>query len=73
MPSGRRRKGDLDLKDCELLELTQFDCFVEERAQKKKQQNQIVCDPIVRLFRRYVRAYLLLHLSRDAACFNMIC
>ena len=46
---GKRRKGgDIDLKKCDLLELVQYDCKVDER----RPNDPVRCYPIVRLFRR---------------------
>jgi mitochondrial inner membrane protease subunit SOM1 len=71
LPSGRRRKPDVDLANCPLFELTQYDCVVERRGnsntakvgkdnevhkpsvQGKAPKGEIVCTPIMRLFRRY--------------------
>ena len=48
---GKRRKGgNIDLRNCELLELVQYDCKVNE----KEPNASIKCYPIVRLFRRFV-------------------
>ena len=50
---GKRRKGgDIDLRKCELLELVQYDCRVDQRQAKAP----VKCYPIVRLFRRYGKA-----------------
>jgi len=47
---GDWRKGfDGDLKKCELLELLQYNCSVEN---PQKPQSQIQCWPVERLFRR---------------------
>jgi len=46
----KKRKGfDGDLKACELLEMLQYDCRVEN---PEKQGSLVRCLPIVRLFRR---------------------
>ncbi|RPB13407.1 hypothetical protein P167DRAFT_535105 [Morchella conica CCBAS932] len=42
--TGRRRKQPFDLSKCELLEMVQWDCRVEDEKNK--------CWPIERLFRR---------------------
>ena len=48
--AGRRRKDfDGDLKKCELLELLQYDCKVEEPISRESVTR---CWPVVRLFRR---------------------
>ncbi|KAG0652933.1 hypothetical protein D0Z07_0210 [Hyphodiscus hymeniophilus] len=45
-----KRKGfDGDLKACELLELLQYDCRVEN---PERRESDVHCWPIVRLFRR---------------------
>ena len=47
---GKRRKGDaIDLKECELLEMVQYSCRVEDEQNGKP----VRCYPIVRLFRKY--------------------
>ena len=46
---GKRRKGEaVDLKKCELLELVQYSCRVED----KRPGQPARCYPIVRLFRK---------------------
>ena len=53
LPNGRRRKGgDIDLDRCELLELVQYSCHLKSRPQA--QQSVIQCEPVVKLFRRWV-------------------
>lgn len=47
---GRKRKGfDGDLKACELLEMLQYNCGVEEPG---KRDSVVRCWPVVKLFRR---------------------
>lgn len=46
--SGKRRKQPISLEDCALKQLTQYNCEVDKNR-------EIVCWPIVRLFRRLVR------------------
>lgn len=49
--NGRRRKGgDIDLGNCELLQLVQYRCHVKEK--EKGQRSFIHCSPVVKLFRR---------------------
>ena len=48
---GKRRKRTLDLAQCELMELVQYSCHLEGRPPSKP---LVVCDPIVRLFRKLV-------------------
>ena len=46
---GKRRKGgDIDLRNCDLLEMVQYDCRVDE----ERPSGPVRCYPIVRLFRR---------------------
>ena len=46
---GKRRKGgDIDLRRCELLEMVQYDCRVDEQQPRAP----VRCYPIVRLFRK---------------------
>ena len=46
---GKRRKGEaIDLRKCELFELVQYDCRVDERQPKAP----VKCYPVVRLFRK---------------------
>ena len=48
---GKRRKGgNIDLKQCKLLEMVQYDCKVDET----ERDAPVKCYPIVRLFRKYV-------------------
>lgn len=47
----KRRKGpDIDLKECQLLEMTQYSC--NPPSEELPQAGVIVCKPVVRLFRR---------------------
>lgn len=47
---GRRRKGgNIELQKCELLEMLQYECEVENAARK---DSQVICRPVERLFRR---------------------
>jgi len=45
---GRRRKDQIDLHKCELLEMVQYECLVED----VRKNAQVVCRPVERLFRR---------------------
>ena len=57
LPNGRRRKGeDIDLKKCDLLELVQYSCHL--KGDPKSRQAVIQCEPVVKLFRRYVDSAL---------------
>lgn len=49
LPSGRKRKKRVELSDCQLLELWQYNCHVENWQDLK---SAVVCNPIQRLFRR---------------------
>jgi hypothetical protein len=47
----KRRKGhQVDLKDCQLLEMTQYSCNPPQEG--VPEAGRVVCKPIVRLFRR---------------------
>ncbi|KAJ5115722.1 hypothetical protein N7456_000070 [Penicillium angulare] len=47
----KKRKGtQIDLKECPLLEMTQYSCNPPQEA--LPQPGQVVCKPIVRLFRK---------------------
>ena len=48
---GRRRKGGVELGECERLEMVQWACRLEERGEGPA---VIVCEPLVRAFRRSV-------------------
>ncbi len=59
LPNGRLRKGEaIDLDDCELLELVQYDCGLKG---PKSRQAVIQCWPVVKLFRRSGQSFLLGH------------
>lgn len=47
----RRRKPPVDLKKCELLEMIQYDCRVDE-GPGSGGRGKVLCTPIERLFRR---------------------
>lgn len=49
---GKRRKTPLDLSECKLMELIQYSCNL--KGPVNGAQSRVVCEPIVRLFRRYV-------------------
>ncbi|KAK8218478.1 hypothetical protein IWZ01DRAFT_493130 [Phyllosticta capitalensis] len=53
---GRYRKGGVDLEKCKLMEMVQYDCWPERRGSG----SVVKCKPLVRLFRKYVVASLLL-------------
>ena len=53
----RRKVRDFNLENCELLEMVQFSCDPPEVRLKKPVNAPIHCEPVVRLFRRYVLIY----------------
>lgn len=51
-PQGRRKKGrEVKLDDCELLEMVQYSCHIEEHPERLRTAI-VKCEPIVRLFRK---------------------
>ena len=50
--NGKVRKAPVDLKQCELRELVQYECDLNGPKGDKK--SRVVCQPILRLFRQYV-------------------
>jgi hypothetical protein len=50
VPNGRRRKPPVDLKDCELKELLQYHCDLN--GPPNDPRSRVVCEPILRLFRK---------------------
>lgn len=52
LPNGKARKPSVELKDCELKELIQYEC--ELRGPRESPRSKIVCEPVLRLFRQYV-------------------
>ena len=46
---GKARKPPVKLEECELYELTQYCCDVENRNSKRP---YVLCKPLLRLFRR---------------------
>jgi len=46
----RRRKDKVELEKCELLEMLQYECVVEDEGRDR--DSRIICQPIQRLFRR---------------------
>jgi hypothetical protein len=49
---GRRRKGgNIDLKKCDLMEMVQYNCWLEPGPGYREEV--VKCQPVVRLFRRY--------------------
>lgn len=51
-PNGKIRKPPVDLKQCELKELIQYHCNLE--GPKHDKRSKVVCEPVLRLFRKYV-------------------
>ena len=52
LPNGKRRKGgDIDLKQCELMELVQYACHL--KGDPKVKSSVIQCEPVVKLFRKW--------------------
>jgi hypothetical protein len=49
---GRQRKDKIDLEACELLEMLQYECAVEDGGRTR--DARVVCRPVERLFRRWV-------------------
>jgi len=47
---GRRRKRPVDMRNCELLEMLQYSCWID--GDERKPGAKVICDPVVRLFRR---------------------
>jgi len=47
--SDRRRKERIDLQHCQLMELLQYHCRVEE---PNRRNSRVLCEPIQRLFRK---------------------
>lgn len=48
-PNGKMRKPPVDLKTCELKELIQYNCNVDN---PRNQNSRVVCEPVLRLFRQ---------------------
>jgi Mitochondrial export protein Som1 len=47
---GRRRKDQIELSRCELMQMVQYECFVADGG--RRPGAPVVCRPIERLFRR---------------------
>ena len=47
---GKRRKGNVDLEKCELLQIMQYACNIQDTTVR---DSPIICEPIQRLFRKY--------------------
>lgn len=50
---GKRRKDMTDLKDCQLKQMVQHRC--ELLGPREDRASKVGCEPILRLFRRYVQ------------------
>jgi hypothetical protein len=50
--SGKRRKTGVDLHACKLLEMIQYDCTHKGDYKKNPREVYVVCNPLVRSFRR---------------------
>ncbi|KAK5120675.1 hypothetical protein LTR85_006033 [Meristemomyces frigidus] len=51
--NGKARKPPVDLKQCKLKELIQYECDL--RGPKENPRSRVVCEPLLRLFRQYVQ------------------
>ncbi|KAH9836028.1 putative mitochondrial export protein Som1 [Teratosphaeria destructans] len=49
-PDGKRRKEPVNLKDCALKELIQFECDIV--GPRRDPRSKVVCQPILRFFRQ---------------------
>ncbi|RMZ03917.1 hypothetical protein D0860_06589 [Hortaea werneckii] len=52
LPNGKARKPSVELKDCDLKELIQYECNLS--GPRESPRSKIVCEPILKLFRQYV-------------------
>jgi mitochondrial inner membrane protease subunit SOM1 len=50
--NGSLRKPPVDLKQCALKELLQYECDL--KGPREDPRSKIVCEPVLRLFRQYV-------------------
>ncbi|KAF2812391.1 uncharacterized protein BDZ99DRAFT_461103 [Mytilinidion resinicola] len=50
--SGKRRKPDVDLRACKLLEMVQYHCTHKGDYKKDPRAVYVECSPLVRSFRR---------------------
>ncbi|KAI7158286.1 hypothetical protein KC349_g5001 [Hortaea werneckii] len=50
LPNGKARKPSVELKDCDLKELIQYEC--ELRGPRESPRSKIVCEPVLRFFRQ---------------------
>lgn len=49
LPDGKRRKQAVNLKECELKELLQYNCDLKD---PKNPTSKVYCEPVLRLFRK---------------------
>lgn len=62
LPNGKRRKGEpIDLYKCELLEFVNYACHL--KGDRGSPQAIIQCQPLVKLFRKYVYVSLELRIK----------
>ena len=69
--NGKNRKPAVDLKQCELKELFQYECNLN--GPKQDPRSQVVCDPILRLFRKYVALRSDCHLATRGLIESQVC
>ncbi|KAK5133773.1 hypothetical protein LTR08_007423 [Meristemomyces frigidus] len=50
LPDGKARKPPVDLKQCQLKELVQYECDLDGPGDDRK--SRVICKPILRLFRQ---------------------
>ncbi|KAI6821261.1 hypothetical protein KC332_g9340 [Hortaea werneckii] len=50
LPNGKARKPSVELKDCELKELIQYECNLQ--GPRDSPRSKIVCEPVLKLFRQ---------------------
>lgn len=55
LPNGQRRKPQADLQKCELKEMLQYNCDLG--GPRSSATSRIVCEAVLRLFRRQARYY----------------
>lgn len=54
LPHGKTRKPHIQLAQCDRKEMVQYKCNVQ-RPKAKGEQPTIICEPVVRFYRQYVR------------------
>ncbi|KAI6878149.1 hypothetical protein KC360_g2816 [Hortaea werneckii] len=50
LPNGKARKPSVELKDCDLKELIQYECNLQ--GPRESPRSKIVCEPVLKLFRQ---------------------